>query len=65
MIIEDERGLNREFFYDNVGIRVQPQRNPDRIQAFLETHRKIEDAAMHVQLNNDLIDHHWMLNGKK
>jgi fatty acid-binding protein DegV len=42
MIIEDERDLNLEFFYDNVGMQVKPQRNPDRIQAFLETYRKLK-----------------------
>jgi hypothetical protein len=29
MIIEDEKGLNLEFFYENFGSRVQPQRTPD------------------------------------
>jgi hypothetical protein len=47
MIIEDERGLDLKFFYDNVGTCVQPQRNPDRTQPFLETHRRIEDASTH------------------
>jgi hypothetical protein len=55
MIIEDERDMNLEFFFDNVGIRVRPERNPDRIQAFLETYRQIEDSATHTQLNKDLI----------
>ena len=64
MIIEDERGLNLEFFYDNVGSRVKPSRNPDRIQAFLETYRKIEDAHGHTQLQHDLIEHIWQLHGR-
>jgi hypothetical protein len=37
MIPEDERDLNLGFFYDNVGSIVKPIRNPNRIQAFLET----------------------------
>jgi hypothetical protein len=37
MIIEDEKRLKLEFFYDNVGSRVKPHRNRGRIQAFLET----------------------------
>jgi hypothetical protein len=65
IIIEDERGLDLEFFYDNVGTHVQPQRNPDHIHAFLETHRKIEDASTHEQLRKDLIEHQWMLKGNK
>jgi hypothetical protein len=38
MIIEDGSDLNLECFYDNVGSRVKPTRNPDEIQAFLETY---------------------------
>jgi hypothetical protein len=64
MIIEDERGLNLPCFYDNVGTRVQPQRNPDVIEAFLASHRSIEDAETHHQLTQDLIDHHWQLYGQ-
>jgi hypothetical protein len=56
MIIEDERGLSLEFFFDNVGSRVRPERNPDRIQAFLQTYLDIEDSATHSQLQNDLIE---------
>jgi hypothetical protein len=55
MIIEDERDLNLEFFFDNVGSRMRLERNPDRIQAFLETYRQIEDSATHTQLNQDHI----------
>ena len=58
MIIEDERGLNLPCFYDNVGTRVQPERNPNRVQAFLQTHREIESANTHCQLQKDLIEHH-------
>jgi hypothetical protein len=45
MIIEDEKHLNLEFFFDNVGTRVKPSGNPDKMQAFLETFRKIENRA--------------------
>jgi hypothetical protein len=65
VIVEDERDLNLEFFYENVGSRVKPQRNPDRIQTFLETYRQIENSATHTHLNNDLIEHHWQLHGTK
>jgi hypothetical protein len=51
MIIEDERDLKLEIFFDSVGSRVRPERNPDRIQAFLKTYRQIEDSATHTQLN--------------
>ena len=57
MIVEDERGLNLEFFYDNICSRVKPSANPDYINVFLETYQKIEDKATHTQLRNDLIEH--------
>jgi hypothetical protein len=47
MNIEDERDLNLEFFYDNIDSRVKPTRNPNEIQAFLETYRNIENAETH------------------
>jgi hypothetical protein len=43
---------------------VQPQRNPDRIEAFLAPHRGIENAETHHHLTQDLIDHHWPLHGE-
>ena len=65
MILEDERGLNLPCFYDNVGTRVQPERNPNRVEAFLEAHRAIENANTHCQLRNDLVEHHWELDGRR
>jgi hypothetical protein len=65
MILEDERWLNLPCFYDNVGTRVQPERNPCRIQDFLEAHRAIEDAKTHGQLRDDLVEHHWQLDGRR
>ena len=35
MILKDERGMDLEFFYNNVGSRVKPARDPNRIRAFL------------------------------
>ena len=64
MILEDERGLNLPCFYDNVGTRVQPERNPDRVEAFLEAHRAIENANTHCQLRDDLVEHHWQSDGR-
>jgi hypothetical protein len=65
MIIEDERGLNLPCFYDNVGTRVRPERNPNRLEGFLQTYREIEDKTTHKQLVNDLIQHHWQLHGQR
>jgi hypothetical protein len=63
MIIEDERGLNLSFFFDNVGTRVKPARNPDIVQAFLETYRLIENDKDAKQLQEDLVRHHWQRHG--
>jgi hypothetical protein len=43
MIIENERGLNLSFFFDNIGTRVKSSRNPDTVQEFLGTYRLIEN----------------------
>ena len=64
MIIEDERGLDLEFFFDNVGTRVKSTKNPDRIQTFLETYRDIENSGTHNQLQLDIIQHHWQRQGR-
>ncbi|XP_010233036.1 uncharacterized protein LOC100835202 [Brachypodium distachyon] len=64
MIIEDERGMNLSLLIDNVGKRVNPQRNPDRIQAFLQTYRDSENRETHTQLQQDLIEHQWQLYGR-
>uniref|UniRef100_A0A453I243 Uncharacterized protein n=1 Tax=Aegilops tauschii subsp. strangulata TaxID=200361 RepID=A0A453I243_AEGTS len=50
MILEDERGMDLEFFYDNVGSRVKPARDPNHIRAFLQTYKEIENADTHFQL---------------
>ena len=65
MILEDERGLNLPCFYENVGTRVQPERNPSRRHSFLQAHREIEDAITHGQLRDDLVEHQWQLVGRR
>jgi hypothetical protein len=57
MIIQDNMHLNLEFFFNNVGTHVKPSRNPNKIQAYLETFRNIENRATHKQLKKDLIQH--------
>jgi hypothetical protein len=58
IIIEDEKHLNLDFFFDNVGTRVKPSRNSHKIQAFFEIFWNIENRATHKQLKKDLIQHH-------
>ena len=61
MIIEDERDLDLEYNYDNVGSRVKPARDIDEITTFLKTYWKIEDRDSHNQLKLKLIEHRWQL----
>jgi hypothetical protein len=60
MIIEDDKYLNLEFFFDNVGTCVKPSKNPDKIQ---ETVRNIKNRATHRRLKEDLIRYHWRRHG--
>ncbi|XP_062180633.1 uncharacterized protein LOC133885025 [Phragmites australis] len=39
MIIENERGQEEDFEYENVGTAVKTERNEDRLRAFLQVHR--------------------------
>ena len=49
MIIEDERDLDLEFYYDNSGSDVKPARDVEVIIVF-DTFRKIESYDSHNQL---------------
>jgi hypothetical protein len=64
MIVEDERELDLEYNYDNVGSRAKPARDADEISAFLDTYRNIENRDSHNQLQHDLIEHQWQLYGE-
>jgi hypothetical protein len=57
MIINDERGLELEFFYDNVGSHVNRTETPIAFKHCFERHRQTEDSGTHTQLNLDLIKH--------
>jgi hypothetical protein len=45
--------MDLPFEFDNVGNRVRPARNLNRIKAFLETYKEIEDSDKHTQLRED------------
>ena len=59
MIIEDERDMPENFRYITNGTPVEPEYDTNRILAFLEEHRKIENRHVHAQLQQDLVEHHW------
>ena len=65
MIIEDERDLDLEYNYDNVGSPVKLARDVDEINAFLETYQKIENRDSHNQFKHDIIEHRWQLYGDR
>jgi hypothetical protein len=63
MIIEDERGMPENFRYISNGDLVEPAHDPNRMQAFLQAHMRIENKQVHQQLQLDLVEHHWALHG--
>ena len=60
MIIEDERDMPENFRYITNGTPVEPAYDTDMILAFLEEHCKIENRQVHAQLQQDLVEHHWL-----
>ncbi|XP_065623247.1 uncharacterized protein LOC136064850 [Quercus suber] len=69
MIIEDERDVNEavEVDYEQIDDNptIQPSReNTNEFTEFIETHRCIRDHKIHSQLQLDLIEHLWQLQGE-
>jgi len=61
MIVEDERVVDPDERFPDVGENVQPGHGmPTRTLAeFIEAHKKIRDKPTHFQLKEDLIEHLW------
>jgi len=61
MIVEDERVLDPDERFPDVGENVQPSHGtPTRTLAeFIEAHKQIRDKPTHFQLKEDLIEHLW------
>jgi hypothetical protein len=55
--------LNLSFFFDNVGTQIKSLRNPDIVQAFLETYRLIDSDKDAKQFQENLVRHHWQRHG--
>ncbi|XP_065630496.1 uncharacterized protein LOC112027863 [Quercus suber] len=69
MIIEDERDVNEavEVDYEQIDDNptIQPSReNTNEFTEFIETHQCIRDHKIHSQLQLDLIEHLWQLQGE-
>ncbi|XP_023901087.1 uncharacterized protein LOC112012950 [Quercus suber] len=69
MIIEDERNVNEaveedyEQIDDNPTIQLSRE-NTNEFTEFIETHQCIRDHKIHSQLQLDLIEHLWQLQGE-
>jgi hypothetical protein len=40
--------MHLPFEFDNIGSHIKPAGNPNRIKAFLETYKQIEDSDKHM-----------------
>ena len=59
--IEDGKDMSSPIDYQNIGTIVMSRRYTNRIQAFHEVYRKIEDRSSYHQQKEDLIKHHRRL----
>ena len=60
MIVEDERDDNEE---DNPPLQVLREQS-DEFLSYIERHGRIRDREIHFQLQSDLIEHLWQLQGE-
>ncbi|XP_050275352.1 uncharacterized protein LOC126717583 [Quercus robur] len=69
MIVEDERDVNEaveldyEQIDDNPTIQMSRE-NTNTFTEFIETHQCIRDRKIHSQLQTDLVEHLWQLQGE-
>ena len=69
MIVEDERGVNEAVEVDYEQIDNNPtiqlsREHTNEFTEFIETHQCIQDHEIHDQLQFDLIEHLWQLQGE-
>ena len=69
MIIEDERDVNEavELDYEQIDNNLTMQlswEHTNTFTEFIETHQCIRDHKNHLQLQTDLIEHLWQLQGE-
>ncbi|XP_014751597.2 uncharacterized protein LOC100822596 [Brachypodium distachyon] len=70
MIIDDERGEEEEFDYDQEDTEVLTQedygyRDPLLLEEFSAIHRGIKNRQTHEQLRDDLVEHLWELHSSQ
>ena len=69
MIIEDERDVNEAVELDYEQIDDNPtmqlsREHTNEFTEFIETYQRIWDHKIHSQLQSDLIEHLWQLQGE-
>ncbi|XP_050240941.1 uncharacterized protein LOC126689804 [Quercus robur] len=69
MIVEDERDVNKAVEVDYEPIDDNPtiqlsREHTNEFTEFIETHQCIQDREIHDQLQLDLIEHLWQLQGE-
>jgi hypothetical protein len=52
--------MPENFRYISNGDLVEHEHDADTIHKFLKMHRRIENPDAYSQLQNDLIEHHWV-----
>ena len=67
MIIESERDreLDEDEFAEPNDPPIRRDRNVAELNAFMSAYRKIQDRPTSHRLQQDLIEHHWMLKGNE
>jgi hypothetical protein len=67
MIIESERDreLDEDEFAEPNDSPIRRDRNGAELNAFMSAYRKIQDRPTSHRLQQDLIEHHWMLKGNE
>lgn len=67
MCIEAERdqGIDEHEFDDPSDPPIPTERNVAPINEFMAAYRKLQDKPTSLQLQQDLIEHHWMLKGNE
>jgi hypothetical protein len=61
IIIEDECDLAEYFQYISNGDPTEPKRDANMIQRFIVVHQSIKNREIHTQLQDDLVEDHWLL----
>ena len=64
MIIENERHTDEDYNYEHMGERATiSHQHSASFSQFLQVHREIRDQQVHSQLQADLVEHQWRIQG--